>query len=36
MTKTKQENDMTDYIGMVYTKIEIQLSRTIELSGLCY
>ena len=36
MTKTKQENDMTDCIGMVYTKIEIQLSRPIELSGLCY
>ena len=29
MTKTKQDNDMTNSIGLVYAKTEIELSRLI-------
>ena len=29
MTKTRQENDMTDRIGLVYAKFEIELSGPI-------
>ena len=29
MMKTRQDNDMIDNIGLVYTKIETELSRPI-------
>lgn len=29
MTKTRQDNDVIDHIGLVYSEIEIELSRPI-------
>lgn len=33
--KTRQDNDMTEHIGVVYTKNDIELSWAIGLSVLC-
>ena len=33
MTKTTQDNDMADYIGVVYTKNETKLSGPIRLGA---
>ena len=34
MTKTKQDNDVTDHIGLVYIENDIELSRTIGSSAI--
>ena len=36
MMKTIQDNDMTNCIGVVYTKTKIELLRPIELGEICY
>lgn len=36
MIKTRKDNDMTDHIGLVYAKIENELSRPIELGAVSY
>ena len=36
VTKTRQDNDMTSYIGVVYAKNETELLRPIELGVVCY
>ena len=33
--KTRQDNDVIDHIGLVYIKIETELSRPIELGAVC-
>lgn len=35
VAKIKQDNDMTDCIGLVYSKIETKLSRPIKLVAIC-
>ena len=35
MIKTKKQNDMTDCIGVVYTKIETELSEPIWSCAVC-
>lgn len=34
--ETKQDNNVTSYIGVVYAKIETKLSGTIKSGALCY
>ena len=36
VTKTRQDNDMTSYIGVVYAKNETELLGPIELGVVCY
>ena len=35
MTKTRWDNDMTDYISLVYTEIEIELLAPIWSGAVC-
>ena len=35
MTKTKQDNDMTNHIGLVHTKIKMELSGPIQQDTIC-
>lgn len=34
--KTRHDKNVTDYIGVIYAKTEIELSGPIELSAVCY
>lgn len=34
-TKTKQDNDVTDHIGLVYVEIEVELLGSISLGMVC-
>ena len=36
VTKTRQDNDMTSYIGVVYAKNETELLGPIESGAVCY
>ena len=36
MTKTRWDNDMIDYIGVVYTEIKVEISRPIKPGVVCY
>ena len=36
VTKTRQDNDMTSYISVVYAKNETELLGPIELGAVCY
>ena len=36
MMKTRQDNNMIDYIGLVYIEIEIKLLGPIEPGAVCY
>ena len=36
MTKSRENNDMTNYIGVVYANIEIELSGPIKLGVVSY
>ena len=36
MKKIKQDNDMTNYIGVFYAETETELSGPIELGAVCY
>ena len=36
VTKTRQDNDMINYIGVVYVETKTELSRPIKSGAMCY
>ena len=36
MTKSKQDNDVTDHFGLVYVETKTELSGPIEHDAICY